>query len=81
MSKAAPGLRKEDAPKEQRLGEVQAHLLLDGVGHEGPKDLRGGRGSYDETNTRVLVTWVPPWFRHKLTVGLLVSPSLWKCKV
>lgn len=79
MSKAAPGLRKEDAPKEQRLGEVQAHLLLDGVGHEGPKDLRGGRGSYDETNSQD--TWVLPWFRHKLTVGLPVSPSPWKCKV
>lgn len=70
MSKAAPGLRKEDAPKEQRLREVQAHLLLDGVGDEGPKDLWGGRGSSDETNT-----WVPPWFHHKLTVGLSVSPS------
>lgn len=52
--------------KSRGLGEVQANLLL--------AKTSGAEGeSYDGTNSQD--TWVPPWFHHKLTVGLQVSPS------
>lgn len=73
MSKAAQVPGRKMHPKSRGLGEVQAHLLLHGVGREGPKDLWEEGESCDETNSQD--TWVPPRFCHKLAVGLSVSPS------